>query len=223
MNKIHMEQMCQSSLKAAPQTMPDRLPVHTPFRIPTNCVNNQPFIQEDIMTEKRSIAADALWAGCRLLVMLAIMVSWPLAAQEKNTMTPAELARGITMEISAGDLNGGSNFLIISEVNGNELSLAEISLDTQKLLARVSKDAPPQVQVVHWFYDQDNDQLQVDIRRIKDLLANGGTLRVNVKPLNTRGKSVNLSAYQSSDVINAGQRNALPIVNEKNIEVKIDG
>lgn len=223
MNKIHIEQMCQSSLKAAPQTMPDRLPVYTPFRIPTNCVINQPLIQEDIMTEKRSIATEALWAGCRLLVVLAILVSWPLAAQEKNTMTPAELARGITMEISVGDLNGDSNFLIISEVAGNELSLSEISLDDQTLLARVSRDVPPQVLVIHWVYDQDNGQLQIDIRRIKDLLANGRTLNVNVKPLNTRSKSLNLSAYQSSNVVNAGQRNTLPIVDEKNIEVKIDG
>lgn len=152
-----------------------------------------------------------------LLAFMALLVfSASLSAQESREMSAAELSRGIVMEFAGTELS--ADYLLLGDSAAHRLDLSQISLDGERLLARVSQDAPALAKTVHWYFDETQQRLVIDLGKLRDSIRADSRLELIITPLNVLEKRLRLSVMPASRPESGGE--GLAVIKDVNVDIK---
>ncbi|MCB9088679.1 MAG: hypothetical protein H6628_10250 [Calditrichae bacterium] len=151
-----------------------------------------------------------------LAFMVLLMFSAVLCAQESREMSAAELSRGIVLTFSGTELS--ADYLLLSDSAAHRLDLSQISLDGEMLLARISREAPALAKTVHWYFDEAQQRLVIDLGELRDHIRPDSRLEIVITPLNVLEKRLRLSVMPAAQAADGGDD--LAVIKDVNVDIK---
>ncbi|MGH1362330.1 MAG: hypothetical protein ACRBF0_02160 [Calditrichia bacterium] len=130
-----------------------------------------------------------------LMVVFFGILGLPLFAQNSMSVQRSELASGIAIDITVGDLDNSQQLLSIADKTGQAVALQELWLDDRQIWLKRSSDDVTVAGSAHWMDDEAS--LIIDLDGLKDLLAQAQTLRCVVVLLDSKEDTYSLEIGQT--------------------------
>lgn len=134
----------------------------------------------------------------KFVVIVLLLASHALLAQETARIINEDFAQGIIIELEANVLSPSSNFLAISDSGKHQLALSNLALGNQNVWIKNSEEDAEINNTAHWYFDDEAEILFLDLKGIRSMLTSQSVLRLTILPLKTFEHHLSLSVFETS-------------------------
>lgn len=173
-----------------------------------------------MLKQNSAIKISAAAGLCRFFsgLLMLLILSLSMLAQENTRVSKESLSDGITLQLQGREVTEAGNYLVIGDSSRHAMALRQISLDGNPLWMKRSEDAVELPNVIHWFDDEKSGLLTIDISGIRDRLASQSQLEIVVVPFLPDAPGLLISLYRSNQQSNTGAED-LQKIKDVNVEI----